>query len=59
MAASGIGEIVNDVDADPRRVVAHDAVKALIAAPLKVGERVIGVIALGSTMPMRLHGRAS
>ena len=27
-------------------------VKALICAPLKVGERVIGVIALGSTLPM-------
>ena len=26
--------------------------KSLICAPLKVGERVIGVIALGSTVPM-------
>ena len=52
MAASGIGEIVNDVDGDPRRAVEHTTIKALIAAPLKVGERVIGVIALGSTMPM-------
>ena len=30
----------------------HPAVKALICCPLKVGERVIGVIAIGSTMPM-------
>jgi serine phosphatase RsbU (regulator of sigma subunit) len=52
IAATGIGEIVNDVDADPRRITEHNTVKALIAAPLKVGERVIGVIALGSTLPM-------
>ena len=52
VAASGIGEVVNDVDGDSRRVVEHTAIKALFAAPLKVGERVIGVIALGSTMPM-------
>jgi phosphoserine phosphatase RsbU/P len=52
IAESGVGEIINDVDADPRRVVEHNTVKALIAAPLRVGERVTGVIALGSTMPM-------
>jgi serine phosphatase RsbU (regulator of sigma subunit)/putative methionine-R-sulfoxide reductase with GAF domain len=52
IAATGIGEIVNDVDADPRRVTDHTEVKALIAAPLRVGERVTGVIVLGSTMPM-------
>jgi serine phosphatase RsbU (regulator of sigma subunit) len=52
VAQSGSGEIVNEVDNDPRRVVEHTSIKALICAPLKVGERVIGVIALGSTMPM-------
>src|SRR5262245_55151879 len=52
VAQSGNGEIVNDVDHDPRRVVEHTSIKALICAPLKVGERVIGVIALGSTIPM-------
>ena len=52
VAASGVGEIVNDVDSDPRRVDEHTPLKALICAPLKVGERVIGVIALGSTVPM-------
>jgi len=52
VAATGIGEVVNDVDGDPRRTVEHTTIKALFAAPLKVGERVIGVIALGSTMPM-------
>ena len=48
---SGIGEIVNEVNSDRRRVSETTALKALIAAPLKVGERVIGIIALGSTMP--------
>jgi serine phosphatase RsbU (regulator of sigma subunit) len=52
IATSGNGEIVNDVDNDARRIVEHTSIKALICAPLKVGERVIGVIALGSTIPM-------
>jgi sigma-B regulation protein RsbU (phosphoserine phosphatase) len=52
IAATGIGEIVNDVDADPRRATEQTSVRALVCAPLKVGERVIGVIALGSTLPM-------
>ena len=49
IASSGVAEIVNDVDLDPRRVVRDTKMRALIAAPLKVGERVLGVIALGST----------
>ena len=53
VAANGIGEVVNDVDSDPRRTISHTAIKALICAPLKVGEKTIGVIALGSTMPMQ------
>jgi serine phosphatase RsbU (regulator of sigma subunit) len=52
IAATGIGEIVNDVDSDPRRATEQTQLKALIGAPLKVGEKVIGIIALGSTMPM-------
>ncbi len=52
VAASGIGEIVNDVQLDGRRVVRDTALRALIVAPLKVGERVLGVLALGSTVPM-------
>ena len=52
VAASGVGEIVNDVDSDPRRVTEQTSLKALICAPLSVGERVIGIIALGSTVPM-------
>lgn len=45
---TGIAEIVNDVMTDPRRVTAQTGMRALACAPLKVGERVIGVIALGS-----------
>ena len=52
VAASGLAEIVNDVDDDPRRAVEHTTIRALIIAPLRVGERVTGVIALGSTVPM-------
>jgi len=51
IAASGIAEIVNDVDADPRRIADGTGVRALLCAPLKVGDRVIGVIALGSATP--------
>ena len=40
VAATGIGEIVNDVEQDPRRVIAGTIIRALIVAPLKVGERV-------------------
>jgi serine phosphatase RsbU (regulator of sigma subunit) len=52
IAESGVGEIVNDVDRDERRVTEQTSLKALICAPLKVGERVTGIIALGSTLPM-------
>ena len=49
---TGVAEIVNDVDIDPRRVTEHTTIKALIGAAMRVGERVTGVIALGSTVPM-------
>ena len=52
VAESGNGELVNDVDKDPRRITDQTSVKALICAPLKVGERVIGIMAVGSTVPM-------
>ena len=52
IVASGVAEIVNDVDADGRRVTEQTTIKALLVAPLRVGERVTGVIALGSTLPM-------
>jgi serine phosphatase RsbU (regulator of sigma subunit) len=52
VASTGVAEIVNDVESDARRIVRDTKVRALIAAPLKVGERVLGVIALGSTGTM-------
>jgi serine phosphatase RsbU (regulator of sigma subunit) len=51
IAANGIAEIVNDVASDPRRVRDATSVRALLCAPLKVGERVIGVIVLGNATP--------
>ncbi len=51
IVAGGIAEIVNDVDSDPRRVRDGTGIRALLCAPLKVGERVIGVIALGNAAP--------
>jgi len=51
IAAGGIAEIVNDVEADPRRIRDGTGVRSIVCAPLKVGERVIGVIALGSVSP--------
>lgn len=52
MAASGVAEIVNDIEIDPRRVTEQTSLRALIGAALRVGERVTGIIALGSTVPM-------
>jgi serine phosphatase RsbU (regulator of sigma subunit) len=52
VAATGVAEVVNDVWRDTRRVTERTSVQALICAPLKVGERVTGVIALGSLVPM-------
>jgi hypothetical protein len=43
---------VNDIEHDPRRATAHTTIRGLILAPLKVGERVTGVICLGSTLSM-------
>jgi sigma-B regulation protein RsbU (phosphoserine phosphatase) len=51
IAASGIGEIVNDAQRDPRRAAGSTSLHSLICAPMKVGERVIGLVALGSARP--------
>ncbi len=51
IAETGVAEIVNDVDSDKRRAVQQTTIKSLLCAPLRVGERVIGVIALGNTAP--------
>lgn len=57
VAATGVGEIVNDVLGDPRRINAVIDVRSLVCAPLKVGEKVIGVIILASTLPMAYEAR--
>jgi sigma-B regulation protein RsbU (phosphoserine phosphatase) len=50
--ASGQGEIVNDVRADPRHVHNGHAIASLICTPLRVKERVTGLIALSSSTPV-------
>jgi serine phosphatase RsbU (regulator of sigma subunit)/putative methionine-R-sulfoxide reductase with GAF domain len=57
VALTGVGEIVNDVVGDPRRLKAVVDVRSLVCAPLKVGEKVIGVIVLASTQPMAYEAR--
>jgi sigma-B regulation protein RsbU (phosphoserine phosphatase) len=47
----GNAEIVNEVDADPRRIRDRAGLHSLVCAPLRVGERVIGCIALGTVTP--------
>jgi serine phosphatase RsbU (regulator of sigma subunit) len=57
VVATGVGEIVNDVVSDPRRVNAVFDVRSLVCAPLKVGDTVIGVIVLASTLSMAYEAR--
>jgi len=45
----GIAEIVNNVAADPRAMESEQHLRALVCAPLRTGQRTIGVIALAST----------
>jgi len=45
----GIAEIVNDCGSDPRTLDSERSLKALICAPLRAGQRAVGVIALAST----------
>jgi serine phosphatase RsbU (regulator of sigma subunit) len=52
VAVTGVGEIVNDVNLDARRYAEFAGVRALICAPLKVGERVTGVLVVCSAVPM-------
>jgi phosphoserine phosphatase RsbU/P len=50
--ASGQGEIVNDAHADPRHVDNGHAIASLICTPLRVKERVTGLIAFSSAAPV-------
>jgi hypothetical protein len=45
----GIAEIVNDCSADARAMDAERGLNALICAPLRAGQRTVGLIALAST----------
>lgn len=45
----GIAEIVNDYARDPRAAGEECNLNALICAPLRAGQRTVGLIALGST----------
>jgi len=45
----GIAEIVNDCAADPRSLDSERSLSALVCAPLRAGQRTVGVIALAST----------
>jgi serine phosphatase RsbU (regulator of sigma subunit) len=51
IAASGNAEIVNTVGADARRASGESGLRSLLVAPLRVGERVTGALALGSATP--------
>jgi hypothetical protein len=45
----GIAEIVNDCAADPRALDSERALGALMCAPLRAGQRTVGIIALADT----------
>ena len=45
---SGIGEIVNDVGADPRPIYGDNALRSVICSPLQSKSRAIGVVIVGS-----------
>ena len=45
----GAAEIINDCASDPRALDAERALHALICAPLRAGQRTVGIIALAST----------
>ena len=54
-----LGEIVNDCAADPRVSANEHDLQALMCAPLRAGQRSVGVIALGSTMPGASYSAAN
>jgi hypothetical protein len=55
----GIAEIVNDCASDPRASDNERNLKALICAPLRAGQRTVGVIALASTNPDASYSAAN
>jgi hypothetical protein len=55
----GIAEIVNDCAADSRAEDAERNLKALICAPLRAGQRTVGIIALASTAEGAFYSAAN
>jgi hypothetical protein len=55
----GIAEIVNDCAADPRAEDAERPLGALICAPLRAGQRSVGLIALANTAPGASYSAAN
>jgi hypothetical protein len=47
----GIAEVVNNCDTDPRALDSERNIKALMCAPLRAGQRNVGLIALANTTP--------
>jgi len=45
----GVAEIVNNCASDPRALESERAINALVCAPLRAGQRIVGVIALATT----------
>jgi hypothetical protein len=45
----GVAEIVNNCSSDPRAIDSERSLNALICAPLRAGQRTVGVIALANT----------
>lgn len=45
----GVAEVVNNCSSDPRALPSERTIKALVCAPLRAGQRTVGVIALAST----------
>jgi putative methionine-R-sulfoxide reductase with GAF domain len=52
IALSGQAEVVDLVDADPRRSALQGHLRSLVCAPLKARQRVIGVVGVGSLTPV-------
>jgi serine phosphatase RsbU (regulator of sigma subunit) len=52
IVSGGQGDIVNDVTVDPRHVPGVSAIASVICTPLRVTERVTGLIVLSSASPV-------
>jgi GAF domain-containing protein len=54
----GIAEIINNYASDPRALESEHSLKALICAPLRAGQRTVGIIALANTAPDATYSTA-